>query len=246
MFVIGPDKRRPGGHWFAEHGLIEKIHRRPDADGRIRVTHRRVNTPLNRIRRWLPRLFATVKFMELSPFGVTNMANTNVQPMDGRLFVGYDAGRPIEVDPETLAYVTPVGASDEWMQALPGLLEPLCSVAAHPAPDDPDDGYIVVVVHQDGPKEIQIFDAQHIEAGPLARASSPTFNPSLLLHSCWMADRVGPRQSTYRISLARDIRGALRGLPGVARSMAATGRAMLPSLSSLLKLVWSANDGRCS
>ncbi len=77
--------------------------------------------------------------MELSPFGVTNYANTNVDTVDGRLFVGYDAGRPIEVDPTTMRYVTAVGANDEWLQAVPGLLEPLCAVAAHPAVDT-DDG----------------------------------------------------------------------------------------------------------
>src|SRR5690606_17594518 len=136
VFVIGPDKRRPGGHWFGEHGLLKKIHLRPDVDGRIRVEHRRVDTVINRIRRRLPRLFRTVQFMELSPFGVTNMANTNVEPIADRLFLGYDAGRPIEVDPVTLDVVTPVGGNDEWFQALPGLLEPLVAVAAHPAADD--------------------------------------------------------------------------------------------------------------
>lgn len=523
VFVIGPDKRRPGGHWFGEQGLIEKIRLLPDAAGRIEVEHRLVRSPLYRLRRRLPFLFAKVQFMELSPFGVTNMANTNVQPIDDRLFVGYDAGRPVEVDPETLEFLTPVGANDEWLQSAPGLLEPLCAVAAHPgadfeehalyfvnytqisAPDvaaethlarwaldgavsrwrvegmspfdsihdvkttrhhvvfsdlpfvvepgtfkgdartirnqdhtklwivakeelrttpaggtvrareiripmptghlsvdyeevdgslrvvlqqiplsdlmismtrdsidhrggraidpnyeglitlavqptvvgryrvdaatgevlesevaiddarlwggvlattdtsspdarahqrqlwyagtgfdpdlvpqgwwdlygdatdgvvhpsqlpatcipgslaridlesmkvaevyryddgsfpspptfvpragavDADDGYVVVVVHRDGPKAIQIFDAQHIEAGPLATATSPTFNPNLMLHSCWMADRVGPRPSSYRVPLARDIRGAVTGVPGVVRSVARMGRAM--------------------
>lgn len=523
VFVVGPDKRAPGGHWFGEQGLIEKIRLVPERDGSIAVTHRRVRTPVDRLRRWLPFLFAKVQFMELSPFGVTNMANTNVQPIADRLFVGYDAGRPIEVDPETLEFVTAVGANDEWLQAAPGVLEPLCAVAAHPAPDfeetalyfvnytqisppdvaaetwvarwdlegeierwrvegmspfdsihdikatrnhvvfsdlpfviepemfrgaartirnqdhtklwivrkddlrstpaggtvravevrvpmptghlyvdseevdgnlrivlqqipladlmvsmtresidhrngelidpnyeglitlgvqpsvigryvidpvtgevlegetaideervwggvlpttdtyrpearahqrqlwyagagfdpdlvaeewwrlygdatdgvvapndlpelpvagslaridlesmkvaevflyedgafpspptfvpragasDPDDGYIVVVVHRDGPKEIQIFDANHIEAGPLARATSPTFNPNLMLHSCWMADRVGPRPSRYRVPLGRDVKGALRGMPGVFRNFARMGKAM--------------------
>jgi|GEM_PF-3083296 len=523
VFVVGPDKRRPGGHWFAEQGILEKIRMAPDADGRISVEHQRVDTPVSRLRRRLPRLFKMIQFVEVSPFGVTNLANTSVQPIDGRLFIGYDAGRPVEVDPETLEFLTPVGANDEWFQAVPGLLEPLCAVAAHPAADvderalyfvnymqvsppgvaaethvarwdldgsiqrwqitgmsafdsihdvkvtehhvvftdlpfilepgtlrgqprtlrnqehttlwivrkadlqatapggtvpatevripmptghllvdheevdgclrvvlqqmplsdlmismtresvdhrtgrsidpnyeglitlalqpsvvgrylidpttgevldaetivdsdrlwggilatsdvyraaarrhqrqlwyaglgfdpelvpeewwalygdatdglvaprdlpttaipgslaridvdamkvaevfsyaegafpspptfvprsgadDPDDGYVVVVVHQDGPKEIQIFDANHIEAGPLARASSPTFNPGLLLHSCWMPDRIGPRASSYRIPIRRDIKGAIMGIPGVLRALAGVGRAM--------------------
>lgn len=135
VIVVGPDKRAPGGHWFGAHGLLCRIELAPLADGRIRVEHRTVRTPLARIRERLPLLFAHVAFMELSPFGVSNLANTNVQPIDGRLFVGYDAGRPVEVDPETLEVLTAVGANGEWFQAAPGLYEPLVSVAAHPAPD---------------------------------------------------------------------------------------------------------------
>ncbi len=529
VFVIGPDKRHPGGHWFNQHGLLQRIRLEPDADGRIRVEHRRVRTPLERLRHRLPRLFRTLDFMEVSPFGISNMANTGVCPIDDRLFIGYDAGRPIEVDPETMRYLTPVGANDEWLQALPGVLEPLCAVAAHPAPDyeeralyflnynqvavpgtapeahlarwaldgpverwrltgmspfdslhdvkvtehhvvfcdlpfvfepqtfagkprtrrnqehtnlwivskdalrttpaggsvpvtevripmptghltvdyeetdgtirvvlqqiplsdlmltidresvdhrngalidpnyeglialavqpsvigryvvdtvsgevldaetavdvdrawggilatndvyssrararqraiwyaglgfdpdlvpqtwwdlygeatdglvapvdlpahaiagslsridlesmkvaevfsyeggafpspptfvpragaaDPDDGYIVVTVHQDGPKEIQVFDAHHIERGPLARATSPMFNPGLLLHSTWMPDRVGPRRSQYKIGLWRDIKGAVRGIPGVLASMVKMGPALRASQRS--------------
>jgi hypothetical protein len=80
--------------------------------------------------------------------------------------------------------------------------------------EDPDDGYVLVVVHQDGDKELQLFDAQHIEAGPLARATAPGFNPNLMLHSTWMADRVGPRPSTYRVGRWRDLAGGLKGMPG--------------------------------
>lgn len=511
VFVVGPDKREPKGHWFAEHGLIEQISLVPDRRGRIAVRHRRIDTPLARLRARLPFLFRKLAFMELSPFGVSNLANTNIQAQDGRLFVGYDAGRPVEVDPETLRFVTFVGANDEWLQGAPGVLEPLCAVAAHPASDhdegamyfvnysqvappgvaketwigrwqldgpvrrwrvagmsefdsihdikatehhlvfadlpfvidpetfvgkprvrrnqehtslwivakadlratppggtveamevrlpmptghlfvdrvevdgrlrvvlqqiplsdllvsmeagtdhegmlalvapsvigryeidlasgevtdaevatdldrawggvlptvdsyhpaaqdrlrqlwyanagydpdlipeewwrlygdatdgvvapgdlpdhpipgslarydleamkvaevfsyedgafpspptyvprvgaeDPDDGYVVVVVHRDGDKEVQVFDAQHIEAGPLARATAPGFHPALLLHSCWMADRVGPRPSAYRVSMGRDIVGALRAVPGLLAGFARMGKHM--------------------
>ncbi|MFN8017575.1 MAG: carotenoid oxygenase family protein [Acidimicrobiales bacterium] len=516
IFVVGPDKREPKGHWFGDHGIIQKISLVPDARGRIRVQHRRVDTPINRLRRRFGFLFRHIEFIELSPFGVSNLANTNVQGIDGRLFVGYDAGRPVEVDPETLEYVTAVGHNGEWLQAAPGLYEPLCAVAAHPAPEldehalyfvnysqvalpgeaketyvarwgldgpvrrwrvegmspfdsihdikatehhlvfsdlpfvvepgmfqgkprtirnqshttmwtiakddlrttppggtvratefrlpiptghlyadyveeggrirvvvqhvplgdlmisvqdgsdyeglialgcqpsvigryvldpatgevtegdiaydeervwggilpttdtysvpartrqgnlwyvgagfdpelvpdewwrlyadatdglvapsdlpehslpgtlsrvdleamkvaevweyrdgafpspptfvprvvedperrDADDGYVVVVVHQDGDKELQVFDAQHIEAGPLARASARGFNPNLMLHSTWMPDRDGPRPSTYRTSALRDVWGALRGMPGVLGRFARMGKGM--------------------
>ena len=523
VYVVGPDKREPDGHWFAEAGLIEKIAMVPDRSGRIAIRHRIIDTPIQRIKRRLGFLFRRIQFMEVSPFGVTNLANTNVQSIDGRMFIGYDAGRPIEIDPETLRFLTPVGANDEWLQAAPGVFEPLCAVAAHPASDfdehamyfvnytqiappgipketwlarwqldgpvrrwrvsgmspfdsihdikatehhlvfsdlpfvvepgmftgeprtlrvqehtnlwivakedlrrtppggtvaavevqipmptghlyldyrevdgrirvvlqhapladlmltmtasdldhrnqepieqdyegmvalavqpsvvgryvidpvsgevvdaevasddervwggilpttdtstpaardhqrqlwyggagfdpdlipeewwrlygtatdgvvapadlpdeaipgslsrfdlesmkvaevwsyadgafpspptfvprvgatDPDDGYIVVVVHQDGDKEVQVFDAHHIEAGPLARATAPGFNPGLLLHSCWMADRVGPRASAYRVPYGRDVVGALRGMPAVFAGFFRMGKAI--------------------
>lgn len=134
VFIVGPDKRAPGGHWFGEPGLLCRIDLTPDDQGRIRVRRRRVTTPLSKLRDRFPRLFRKVLFTEVSPFGVTNLANTNVAALDGRLFLGYDAGRPVEIDPVTMEHLTAVGANDEWLCAVPGLLEPLVSVAAHPAP----------------------------------------------------------------------------------------------------------------
>lgn len=135
MIVVGPDKRRPKGHWFDAPGLLCRIDVRPDDRGRIAVRQRRVRTRLLRLRDKVPFLFAKVAFADVSPFGTTNLANTNVEPIADRLFVGYDAGRPIEVDPDTLEVLTPVGSNREWFQAMPGLLEPMIAVAAHPAAD---------------------------------------------------------------------------------------------------------------
>jgi carotenoid cleavage dioxygenase-like enzyme len=133
MFIVGPDNRKPARHWFAASGLLCRVSCRPDSRGRIEVRQRLIRTPLMRIREKVPWLFARVAFAELSPFGVTNQANTNVEPIDGRLFIGYDAGRPIEVDGQTMQYLTPVGSNGEWFQAMPGIYEPMVSVAAHPA-----------------------------------------------------------------------------------------------------------------
>jgi len=144
VFVVGPDKRRPGGHWFAEQGMLLKIGCAPDTEGRIPVSLRRIETPVSRLRRRLPFLFARRWLMELSPFGFTNFANTNVQPLRDRLFVGYDVGRPVEVDPESCRYLTAVGANDEWAQMLPAPFEPAVAVAAHPAPA-PDEGALYFV-----------------------------------------------------------------------------------------------------
>lgn len=134
VFIIGPDKRRPGGHWFNESGMVLKIDCATGAGGKIGARTRRIDTPLSQLKDRFPSVFKKFFVMEVSPFGFTNMANTNLQPLDGRLFVGYDVGRPLEIDPETLEFLTPVGSNGEWEQGLPGLIEPLVSVAAHPAP----------------------------------------------------------------------------------------------------------------
>ena len=47
----------------------------------------------------------------------------------------------------------------------------------------PNDGYVTVLVHADGGKEVHVFDAQDVERGPLARAAADGFHPPLLLHS---------------------------------------------------------------
>ena len=133
VFIVGPDRMQPGGHWFTGQGLLCRIRCRPEGEA-LRVDFRRVRTPLDRIRESAPELFRCHGVLEVSPFGFSNFGNTNVQWLDDRLFLGYDAGRPLEVDPETLDLVTPVGANAEWFAGLAGSVEPLVSVAAHPGP----------------------------------------------------------------------------------------------------------------
>ena len=168
VFIVGPDKRRPGGHWFDQQGLLCRIDLRPDARGRIAVRHRRLDTPLSRLRSRLPFLFRSFGFMEVSPFGLSNLANTNVSCLDHRLFVGYDAGRPLEVDPESMEVLTPVGGNDEWFQASPGLLEPGISVAAHPA-CDVDESCLWFVNYSPLPLTPDTFVARWQLDGPIHR-----------------------------------------------------------------------------
>jgi len=91
---------------------------------------------------------------------------------------------------------------------------------------DPDDGYIVALVHGPAPKEVWVFDAAHIENGPLCKVTSKDFNPNLMLHSCWMPPRPGKRPSTYRIPLRRDIAGATKMVPTHLKDIAVMGKAM--------------------
>ena len=95
-----------------------------------------------------------------------------------------------------------------------------------------NDGYVVVIVHQDGPKEIQIFDAANVGVGPVARATSADFNPNLMLHSWWMDPATAPKKVNYKVSVWADLRGALAGLPGVIASYFKMGRAMAGELKA--------------
>lgn len=188
VFVVGPDNRQPGGHWFDQQGLLCKINLIPDRKGRVVVQHRRIKTPLDRIRNRFPKLFKTLLFMEISPFGLSNLANTNVQTIDDRLFIGYDAGRPLEVDPETMKYITPVGANDEWLQSLPGLLEPGISVAAHPASDVPDNR-LWFVNYTPMPINRRVFVAAWDLEGPIRR---------------WEVEGIGEFDSIHDIKVTED------------------------------------------
>lgn len=75
--------------------------------------------------------------------GLRNELNTAFLPMpfspdsQQRLLVTYDAGRPYEIDTETLEAVTPVGANSEWRPEMEGLKFPFPSVlsSAHPVFD---------------------------------------------------------------------------------------------------------------
>lgn len=188
VFVVGPDKRRPGGHWFDQQGLLCRIDLRPGDDGRIAVRHRRVETALSRIRSKVPFLFRTLAFMEVSPFGLSNLANTNVQTIDDRLFIGYDAGRPLEIDPDSMSVITPVGGNDEWYLASPGVLEPGISVAAHPA-SDVEEGCLWFVNYSPLPLTPDTFVARWPLDGPIER---------------WQLDGMSEFDSIHDVKVTRD------------------------------------------
>lgn len=82
-------------------------------------------------------------FMRFSlPLGLRDSVNTAFLPMlfpgqeTERLLVTYDAGRPYEIDTETLEVVTPVGENKEWRPTAP-IKQPFppCLSTAHPAFD---------------------------------------------------------------------------------------------------------------
>lgn len=72
-----------------------------------------------------------------SPFGPPNCANTAPLPWGDRLYATWDAGRPVELHPETLEFVAEVGHVDTWggnSMDMGGVLPFLLS-SAHPVAD---------------------------------------------------------------------------------------------------------------
>lgn len=88
-----------------------------------------------------PFRFTNAGMVRIGLLGSRNFANTALTPMafgadPTRLLVTYDAGRPVEIDPVTLAFATPVGRRDEWdAEALPDAPFPTVLSPAHPAFD---------------------------------------------------------------------------------------------------------------
>lgn len=100
------------------------------------------------LRALAPNAFVRSDFAEFSWFGISNLSNTCAIPVfatsaDGRpqagvrLLLSYDAGRPIEVNPETLEYVTPVGRATNYHAAVGSLFGPMIMTTGHPV-YDPD------------------------------------------------------------------------------------------------------------
>ena len=74
-----------------------------------------------------------------SPFGMTNAANTAPLPWGDRLFMTWDVGRPVEIDPHSLAFAGEVGHRKDWhtFEVFPQPILPMVRSTAHPV-IDPD------------------------------------------------------------------------------------------------------------
>lgn len=98
---------------------------------------RSIETPGKRLYDRHPDLFTSSPVGFVSPFGPPNAANTAPLPWGKRLFATWDAGRPVELNPETLEFVSEVGHADTWngdSLAMGGVLPFLLS-SAHPVAD---------------------------------------------------------------------------------------------------------------
>lgn len=132
-----------GPHPFFGEGMTYRLSLQPGThgarEGGFAWRQRRIDSPSARLRAKRPDVFQATMVGVHSPFGATNAANTAPLPWGDRLFMTWDVGRPVEVDPSSLEYLGDVGHRSDWIVAelFPQPLLPLVMSTAHPV-IDPD------------------------------------------------------------------------------------------------------------
>ena len=132
-----------GPHPFFGEGMTYRLSLEPGRHGapadRFAWRQARIDSPSARLRAERPEVFEATMMGVQSPFGHTNSANTAPLPWGRRLFMTWDVGRPVEIDPLSLEYLGDVGHRSQWkdFEIAPQPLLPLVMSTAHPV-IDPD------------------------------------------------------------------------------------------------------------
>ena len=130
-----------GPHPFFGEGMTYRLSLQPGTfgapDDAFAWRQARIDSPSARLRAKRPDVFTPTMIGVQSPFGVVNAANTAPLPWGDRLFMTWDVGRPVEIDPATLGFVGDVGHRDDWhvFEVTPQPLLPLVMSTAHPVVD---------------------------------------------------------------------------------------------------------------
>ena len=133
VFIVAPYHRENDRHLFAGEGVIIRWDLQAEND-RIKVHSKKLKTWDSFWRKLLPIYNLSKAFFPavISPLGVSEIANTAIVNMNGRLILTADAGRYWEVDPVTLDTITPIGYFDEHIVSVPLLFFPMVANTAHP------------------------------------------------------------------------------------------------------------------
>ena len=124
-----------------DFGAICRLSLEPGArgvgPGRFAWQSRSIETPSKRLHDRHPDAFTVGPTGYSSPFGPPNSANTAPLPWGDRLYMTWDAGRPVELNPDTLEFVAEVGHVGSWGgSSVPmGGVLPFLLSTAHPVAD---------------------------------------------------------------------------------------------------------------
>jgi len=167
-------------HAFFGDGYLARFSLRPGTFGapadRFAWRARRIDTPSARLKDARPDVFVNGPMGTHSPFGASNSANTAPLPWGDRLFATWDAGRPVEVDPVSLAFVGEVGHRDDWNPAFDHPVLPLLLSTAHPVIDPERDCLWTVAINpMTGAIDVIHYSGSgsHVQRWPLLDATAP-------------------------------------------------------------------------
>jgi carotenoid cleavage dioxygenase-like enzyme len=168
-----------GPHAFFGDGMTYRLSLEPGTHGAAPGTfawrQRRIDSPSARLRRKRPDVFDATMLGLHSPFGLTNAANTAPLPWGDRLFMTWDVGRPVEIDPVSMEFLGEVGHRSEWltMELFPQPLLPMVTSTAHPV-IDPDRNVLWTVNTELGALHIVRWDGTGaIQRWPITGAVMP-------------------------------------------------------------------------
>jgi len=207
VFVSASDKATAPRHGFFGDGIVRRLSLEPGthgaAPGRFALRSSIIGTPSRRLRELRPEVFDGRAFGTSSPFGFSNAANTAPLPWGDRLFATWDAGRPVEVDPLTLAFLGEVGDRRSWgPDSFDSPVLPLYPSTAHPVVD-PERGCLWTVLHDAMTQSLQVIRwdgrSTSVQRWPLAGASLPQSMHTVAQTRDWLvlvdcAFRVDPNE----------------------------------------------------
>jgi hypothetical protein len=129
-----------------DFGAVARLSLAPGTHGAPPGRHawraRTIESPSKLIYDACPEAFVPSPVGYTSPFGAPNSSNTAPLPWGDRLFTTWDAGRPVELHPDTLEFVAEVGHIDTWggPSMFGDTVLPFLLSSAHPVADPERDG----------------------------------------------------------------------------------------------------------
>ncbi len=166
-------------HAFFGAGMTYRLSLQPETFGAPAGTYAWrqawIDSPSARLQHKRPEVFTATMLGVQSPYGLVNAANTAPLPWGDRLFMTWDVGRPVEIDPVSLQYLGDVGHRDQWkvFDFMPGPVLPMVTSTAHPVIDHDRDCLWTVNTYL-GALEIVRYDGEGaIRRWPIADAVIP-------------------------------------------------------------------------
>jgi all-trans-8'-apo-beta-carotenal 15,15'-oxygenase len=193
IFVSAPHPDTFGGaHPFYGDGMTYRLSLQTGTFGATADAfawrQKRIDTPSARLRSKVPGVFRSTMVGLHSPFGMTNAANTAPLPWGNRLFMTWDVGRPVEIDPHSLDYVADVGHRNDWhtFEAFPQPLLPMVRSTAHPMIDPDRDVMWTVNTHNAQLHVVRYRGEGSVDVWPIIDANIPQTLHSITQTRDWL------------------------------------------------------------